>query len=79
MATVANEGLANLMHMLRNAEFCKAFVLDPMGALDSRKIDGVPYAFVNVLAELSYDELRLVGRLGVELKAVVGDDGGLLF
>ncbi len=74
-----NEGLTNLLEWLKHAEFCKAFVLDPMGTLQSRDIQGVPYNFVNILAELSYDELRLVGRIGVELKAVAGDGGGVLF
>lgn len=74
-----DEGVTNLLEMLKHAEFCKAFVLDPMGTLQSRDIQGVPYNFVNVLAELSYDELRLVGKIGVELKAVVGNDGGVLF
>ena len=76
---MANEGVADLMEWLKYPEFCKAFALDPMGTLASRKIDGVPYEFVNVLAELSYDELRLLGRIGVELKVVVGDVGGVLF
>ncbi len=76
---MANEGLTSLMEMLKYPEFCKAFVLDPMGTLQSRALEGVPYNFVNVLAELSYDELRLLGTVGAELQAVVGDDGGLLF
>ena len=76
---MVNDGLNTLLEMLSSAEFRKAFVVDPTSALQSRGIDGVPHNFLNVLAELSYEELRLVGNIGAELKAVVGRDGGLLF
>ena len=76
---MANEGLADLMDSLKYPEFCKAFALDPMGTLQNRKIDGVPYELVKVLAELSYDELRLGGNIGGELKVAVGNGGGVIF
>ena len=74
-----NEGLNTLLEMLQHPEFCKSFANDPMGTLTSRQIEGVPYSFVNVLAELSYDELRLLGNVGSELHTAVGGNGGLLF
>lgn len=74
-----NEGLNTLLEMLRHPEFCKSFSNDPMGTLQSREIEGVPYSLLNVLAELSYDELRLLGNIGAELHAAVGVNGGLLF
>ena len=74
-----NEGLNKLLEMLQHAEFCKSFANDPMGTLDNRQIEGVPYSFLDVLAELSYEELRLLGNIGSALHAAVGNDGGLLF
>ncbi len=74
-----NEGLNTLLEMLQHPEFCKSFANDPMGTLASRQIEGVPYHLLNVLAELSYGELRLLGNVGAELHSAVGDEGGLLF
>ena len=76
---MSNDGLNDLMDSLKFAEFCKAFANDPSAALKARNID-VPYHFLNVMAELSYDELRLLGNIGAELRVAAGDsDGPLLF
>lgn len=73
-------GLNTLLQMLEHAEFRRSFLGDPRGTLQREGIDGVPQDFLNVLADLSYEELRLLGNVGGELRVVAGvDDGGLLF
>ncbi len=74
-----NEGLNTLLEMLKHAEFCRSFVTDPRGALVSRQIDGIPQSFLDFLADLSYEELRLLGNVGEELKVATSGGDGLLF
>lgn len=75
-----NEGLTRLLQSLEHAEFRRSFLNDPTGTLTREGIDGIGQHFTDVLADLTYEELRVLGNVGAELRVLVGEDGGgLLF
>ena len=72
--------LSTLLDLLQHAEFRRSFLNDPRGTAEARGADGVGQHLLNVLADLSYEELSLLGRVGSELKVVLGPDAsGFMF
>lgn len=72
--------LATLLQMLEHASFRRAFVSNPQAALTQHDVGGVGQHLLNVLAELSYEELSLIGHVGSELRAMLGAGaGGFMF
>ncbi len=72
--------LSTLLELLQHAEFRRSFLNDPRGAAELRGVDGVGQHLLDVLADLSYEELSLLGRVGSELKVVLGPDAsGFMF
>lgn len=69
------DALSKLVAMLEHAEFCRSFVSDPRGTLQREAIEPVAYEVVDALAELSYDELRVVGRVGAAIRSALPSTG----
>jgi len=66
-----------LLQLLGSAAFRRSFLSDPQAALTANDLDGVPWEVVESLAELTYEELRAVGTVGADLRAVFPN--GLIF
>lgn len=66
-----------LLQLLGSAAFRRSFLSDPQGALAANDVSGVPWELVESLADLTYEELRAVGTVGDDLRAVFPN--GLIF
>jgi len=72
--------LAVLLQLLEGAAFRRAFLSDPGAALATNNVGAVGQQLLDVLADLTYEELRLIGNVGSELRVMLGNDAdGFMF